>query len=129
MPGIPQTRIAEKETCTMPLAVLDGPTIKAGESLSNGLDCSSGDIVRITIPQEYTPANLTFQVSTDGNFYNDLFTSKGEEITVVAKPSTGIIIHEAWARSINFLKFRSGSRDLGKTRLLADQANSKKPNK
>ncbi len=95
----------------MPLAILDGPTIAAGESLSDGIDCSSGDIVRITVPQEFTPANLTFQVSTDGVFYNDLFTSKGEEITVVARPSTGIVIHDVWAQSINFLKFRSGSRD------------------
>jgi hypothetical protein len=101
----------KKEDRIMPLQVLDGPTIAARESLSDGIDCSSGDIVRITVPQEFTPANLTFQVSTDGNFYNDMFTSKAEEVTVVAKPNTGIIIHEAWARSINFLKFRSGSRD------------------
>src|ERR1700757_3058981 len=95
----------------MPLQIIDGPTIAAGESLSQGIDCSSGDIVRITVPQEFTPANLTFQVSTDGNFYNDLFTSKGEEITVVAEPSTGIVIGEHWAKSINFIKFRSGSRE------------------
>jgi hypothetical protein len=95
----------------MPLAIIDGPTITAGESLSEGIDCSSGEIVRITVPQEYTPANLTFQVSTDGVFYNDLFTSSGEEITIAARPSTGIVIHEPWTRSIAFLKFRSGSRD------------------
>ncbi|MBO4221966.1 hypothetical protein [Bradyrhizobium neotropicale] len=95
----------------MPLAILDGPTIPAGESLSDGIDCSSGVIIRITVPQEYTPANLTFQVSTDGNFYNDLYTSKGEEVTITAKPDTGIIIGEAWTRSIAFIKFRSGSRD------------------
>ena len=70
----------------MPLTIVDGPTIAAGESLSDGADCSAGTIVRITVPQEFTPANLTFQVSSDGNFYNDLFNSNGEEITVVAKP-------------------------------------------
>jgi hypothetical protein len=95
----------------MPLVILDGPTISAGESLSDGIDCSSGEIVRITVPQEYTPANLTFQVSTDGNFYNDLFTSAGEEVTVAAEPNTGIVIQERWVRSIAFLKFRSGTRD------------------
>lgn len=95
----------------MPLAIVDGPTIAADESLSDGVDCSAGTIVRITVPQEFTPANLTFQVSSDGNFYNDLFSSSGEEITVVAKPNTGIIIPEPWARSINFIKFRSGSRE------------------
>jgi hypothetical protein len=94
----------------MGITIVDGPTIAAGESLSDGADCSAGNIVRITVPQEFTPANLTFQVSSDGNFYNDLFTAQGEEITLVAKPSTGIIVHDLWTRSINFIRFRSGSR-------------------
>ena len=94
----------------MPLTIIDGPTINLGKSLSDGVDCSAGTIVRITVPQEFTPANLTFQVSSDGNLYNDLFTASGEEVTVVAKPDTGIVISEHWAKSINFVKFRSGSR-------------------
>jgi hypothetical protein len=94
----------------MSLSIVDGPTILAGESLSDGVDCSAGTIVRITVPQEFTPANLTFQVSSDGGFYNDLHTANGEEITVVAKPDTGIVVHETWTKSINFIKFRSGSR-------------------
>jgi len=92
------------------LNIVDGPTIAAGESLSDGADCSAGTIVRITVPQEFTAANLTFQVSTDGNFYNDLYTARGEEITVAAKPNTAIVVHEMWTRSINFIKFRSGTR-------------------
>jgi hypothetical protein len=63
------------------------------------------------VPQEYTPANLTFQVSSDGNLYNDLFDSDGDEITLVAKPNRGIIVPATWARSIAFIKFRSGTRD------------------
>jgi hypothetical protein len=93
----------------MPLQIVDGPTIAAGESLSDGADCSSGTIVRITVPQEYTAANLTFQVSSDGNFYNDLYNSDGEEVMISAKPNTGIVVHEAWTKSINFIKLRSGS--------------------
>ena|ERR1700748_1423192 len=95
----------------MTLEIVDGPTIAAGESLSDGVDCSAGTIVRLTVPLEFTPANLTFQVSSDGNFYNDLFDSKGEEITCVAKPTAGVIISEHWARSIAFIKLRLGSRD------------------
>jgi hypothetical protein len=95
----------------MPITIVDGPTIPFGESLSDAADCSAGNIVRITVPQEFTPANLTFQVSSDGNLFNDLFDSKGGEVTVVAKPNTSILISEAWGRSINFVKFRSGSRD------------------
>ena len=95
----------------MTLAIVDGPTIARGESLSDGADCSGGTIVRITVPQEFTEANLTFQVSSDGNFYNDLFDAQGEEITVVANPNSGIGVSEHWTRSIAFLKLRSGSRD------------------
>jgi hypothetical protein len=94
----------------MPLTIVDGPTIAAGESLSDGADCSAGTIVRITVPQEYTAANMTFQVSSDGNLYNDLYTADGGEITLVAKANTGIVVHEAWTKSIKFIKFRSGTR-------------------
>jgi hypothetical protein len=94
----------------MPLVIVDGPTIQAGQSLSDGVDCSAGQIVRITVPQEYTNANLTFQVSSDGNLYNDLFSSDGIEATVAAKKSTGIAVEARWTRSIAFIKFRSGSR-------------------
>ena len=95
----------------MTLQIIDGPTIPHNESLSDGADCSGGQIVRITVPQEYTPANLTFQVSSDGNMYNDLFDAQGNEITVSAKPNTGIVVGERWTRSINFIKFRSGTRE------------------
>jgi hypothetical protein len=95
----------------MPLAIVDGPTIAQGESLSDGVDCSAGTIVRITVPQEFTDANLTFQVSSNGELYNDLFDDQGEEITVTATPDSGIVIEGRWVRSLAFLKLRSGSRD------------------
>jgi|SRR6185436_7139222 len=95
----------------MALEIIDGPTIPAGQSLSDGADCSAGNIVRITVPQEYTKANLTFQVSTDGNFYNDAFDVYGNQITVVAQPDSAIIMHESWTKAVNWIKFRSGTRD------------------
>jgi hypothetical protein len=95
----------------MSLEIIDGPTIPRGESLSEGVDCSAGEIVRITVPQEFTEANLTFQVSTDGNLYNDLFDDSGDEITVTANPDSGIVISSLWTRAIAWIKFRSGSRE------------------
>lgn len=95
----------------MSLQVVDGPTIPLNELLSDGVDCSAGTIVRITVPQEFTEANLTFQTSSDGNLYNDLCDDKGEEITVVAKPDTTIVVHGPWVRSIGFIKLRSGTRE------------------
>jgi hypothetical protein len=95
----------------MSLTIVDGPTIPHNESLSDGADCSGGDIVRITVPQEFTPANLTFQSSSDGNMYNDLYDAHGQEITMVAKPDTTIIVKADWARSLGWIKIRSGTRD------------------
>lgn len=95
----------------MTLQIVDGPVILEDESLSDGADCSAGDIVRITIPQEFTDANLTFQVSTDGVYYNDLYSAAGSEITISAKPDTAIVIRdEVWGKAINFIKIRSGTR-------------------
>jgi hypothetical protein len=93
----------------MPLEILDGPTISEGESLSEGIDCSGGNIVRITVPQEYTKANMSFQVSSDGIGYNDLYDTQGNEITIVAKPDSGIVIGERWGRVFGFIKLRSGT--------------------
>ena len=95
----------------MSLQIVDGPTIPQGESLSDGADCSAGTIVRITVPQEFTEANLTFQTSSDGNLYNDLYDEKGEEVTVPAHPDTTIVVSGAWVRSIGYLKLRSGTRE------------------
>ena len=94
----------------MGLTIVDGPTIAAGESLSDGADCTGGSIVRVTIPQEYTPANLTFQASSDGSFYNDLYDADGNEVTLPVKPDTTVVVSAHWTRSIGFVKFRSGTR-------------------
>jgi hypothetical protein len=93
------------------LQVIDGPTIARGESLSDGIDCSAGTIVRITVPQEFTEANLTFQTSSDGNLYNDLYDDAGDEVMISALPDTTIYISGRWVESIGFIKLRSGSRE------------------
>jgi hypothetical protein len=95
----------------MALQIIDGPVFQAGESLSSGIDISAGDIVRITCPVGWTPANLTFQVSSDGaSGFNDLYDSAGNEITVVVRgDNSAIIVRDPWSKTINFIKFRSGS--------------------
>lgn len=99
-----------RKATTMGLTIVDGPTIPLNESLSDGVDCSGGTIVRITVPQEFTPANLSFQSSSNGDLYNDLYDAEGEEVIMVAKPDTTIIIEAPWARTLGWLKFRSGTR-------------------
>lgn len=94
------------------LQVLNGPTIEAGESLSDGVDCSGGQLVRITMPTDWDDdAPLTFEFSTDGTFYNDMFGLDGYAVTIahVVKGS-GVIIPADIGRAIAFIKFRSGGR-------------------
>lgn len=95
----------------MTITGIAGPTIQAGETLSDGIDCRAGEIVRLSMPADWTPANLTFQVSTDGKLFDDLFDDQGEEITVKnVAPGSAVTVPRLAARAIAFLKFRSGSR-------------------
>jgi hypothetical protein len=95
----------------MPLTVLNGPTIPAGESLSDSLDCSAGDIVRITMPKEWDNAAITFQASTDDVGYNDLYGPDGQELRVATKAGVGILLDVSRTLAVAFLKIRSGSAD------------------
>jgi hypothetical protein len=96
----------------MTLQVLNGPFIQAGESLSDAVDCSAGELVRFTMPGAWSDAApLTFQISTDGVFYNDLFTLDGHELTLpVVVPGAAVLVSHDVGRAIAFIKFRSGTR-------------------
>jgi hypothetical protein len=93
------------------LQVLEGPTIAAGESLSDVIDCTAGQLVRITMPPEWDEAPLTFQISTDGVFFNDLFQLDGYEVAIEdVVPGSAVLIPESIGRAIAFMRFRSGTR-------------------
>ena len=95
----------------MPLTVLNGPIIPAGESLSNSVDCSAGKIVRLTMPAGWNGGNITFAISSDDGGYNDLFTPDGHEFTMVVTPGAAIpIAFDGLTRCMAFLKIRSGTR-------------------
>jgi hypothetical protein len=92
----------------MPLQILNGPIIQAGESLSDGVDCSAGALVKITMPGNWVDAVLTFQTSSDGIMYNDMFMPNGTELTYTVIAGTGIFVPRL---TTGFLKFRSGTRE------------------
>jgi hypothetical protein len=95
----------------MTLQVINGPTIARGQSLSDAVDCGEGQLVRITMPPEWTDAPLTFQFSTDGVFFNDMFGIDGYEVTIPeVVPGSGVIIPADVGRAIVHIKFRSGTR-------------------
>ena len=97
----------------MPLQVLEGPVIAAGAYLSDGLDCTAGEIVRLTMPAQWTGANLSFQISSDGYGYNDLHTIDGREIVIPVVPGSAVVVAPLsdYLRAVAFLKVRSGTRD------------------
>lgn len=96
----------------MALIVLNGPIIAAGQSLSDGLDCTDGDIVRITMPSTWTGANLTFQISSDGAGYNDLYRADGTEVVIPVVPGTAVVVAGLGdiLKAFAWLKVRSGTR-------------------
>jgi hypothetical protein len=95
----------------MTLEVLNGPVIAAGESLSDPLDCTGGNLVRITMPVDWTAAVLSFQASSDGVFFNDLFFSDGREIVFEVIPGTAVLVPVDTSAALAFIKFRSGTRE------------------
>ena len=92
----------------MPLQILNGPIIDAGESLSAGIDCSAGPIVKVTMPGNFVGDTITFQTSSDGIMYNDIFQPDGTELMFRVIAGTGII---GMRLSTGFIKFRSGTRE------------------
>lgn len=95
-----------------PLTVVNGPTIEAGESLSDSVDCTVGTVVRMTMPATWGIGNITFQVSNDGQNFNDLFNYDGRELTMVVTPGAAIpIVFDELTRCWAYLKIRSGSRN------------------
>jgi hypothetical protein len=92
------------------LQVLNGPTIQAGESLSDAVDCSPGQLCRITMPPDWTEAPLTFLFSTDGVFFNEMYGLDGYAVSIkVVVPGAGVIIPGDVGRAIAHLKIRSGN--------------------
>ena len=103
----------------MALQLIAGPIIAAGESLSAAVDCSAGTIVRLMMPQAWTAANLTFQVSADNVTYADAYTVDGREAMIPVVAGSTIVIAMADAlpaaraevpdlRGATWLKLRSG---------------------
>lgn len=86
-------------------------TILAGQSLSSTIDLSDGTAIFLHMPQAWTPANLTFQLSPDNVTFSDAVDMMGREIVMNVLPSTTVRLPIDWASAAaGFLKFRSGSR-------------------
>lgn len=92
----------------MPLVVINA-TIPAGEALSSAIDCGNGTLVWLGMPDDWTEADVTFQVSHDGTTFRDLYNGRGGEVDLVVKPRATIVLPPDMMRSVTWINFRSGT--------------------
>lgn len=85
-------------------------TIRAGQSLSDEIDCGVGAPVMIHVPQDWTSSRLTFQISTDGTIWADFFDRSSLEVAFNVTAGTAVLLETGWAPVLR-LKIRSGGRD------------------
>jgi len=93
------------------MAVINGPTIAAGASLSDQIDISNGQVVAIMTPDDWTPANMSFQVAfvSGGPFHNLYDITYGGEVLVTCIPGSCSLVHVDTMPKNTFFKFRSGT--------------------
>ena len=90
-------------------------TISPGQSLSAAVGMGADTLVGISMPAAWVAAALTFQVSIDGETWQELYADTGTEVTI---PSTAAAAGQfivlptfpsyIW-RGVNLLKVRSGT--------------------
>jgi hypothetical protein len=86
-------------------------TIRAGESLSDAIDCGTGAPVFIHMPDEWTSSRISFQVSPDGTNFKNLFDSNAREIAFNVRAGSSMALETGWT-PVLYLKLRSGTCDL-----------------
>lgn len=93
------------------MAVTEIPiTISSGSSLSSATDLGPYRIFAITMPAAWTDARLTFQGSSDGvNFFN-IFDDAGAEVSITVDASKYVILTAPVKMlGIRWIKLRSGT--------------------
>lgn len=84
--------------------------IANGASLSDAVALGPHRAVAIVMPDTWTAASLTFEVSVDGGTtYKPLYDVYGQEYTVPASNNRTILLPPSDFASVNALKIRSGS--------------------
>jgi hypothetical protein len=84
--------------------------IAAGQSMTDGLNLGGLRLFGLTVPANWTAANVTFQMSADGgNTWTNMYDASGSELTAVAGASRFIAMDPANFASAQWVKIRSGS--------------------
>lgn len=84
-------------------------TIPSGGALSNAVDLDGVKLLGIQMPAAWDAANLTFQVSADGNSFADFYNQSGSEVVINANANRYIALDPALFAGIRYLRIRSGT--------------------
>jgi hypothetical protein len=85
-------------------------TISSADSLSDTVDLSSGVIVGIIMPAQWTGAIVTLQGSLDGEIFYDLYDGMtAREVTFNVQPSSIVAVSPDWMRCCSAIRLRSGA--------------------
>jgi|SRR5215471_6921359 len=96
---------------TKALTIVDA-TFNAGDSMSSVIDCTTLSPRYITIPTNWTPANISFQASNDNATFFDVMGVDGVETCIAAHAGTMIPVPGGnWSADTMWIKIRSGSRE------------------
>lgn len=86
-------------------------------SLSPAVDTGDDYIVGLIMPDVWTPAHVTIQVSTDGAQFHDLFdfelgtSTSASEVKFNVTPGVMVAIDPNTLLMARYIKLRSGTRD------------------
>jgi len=83
-------------------------TIPAGESVSTSADLTGGALAMLIFPTDWTPANVSFQVSADNLAFSDLYDSSGVEVRRNVVPGSAVIIDTSLTQAAMYMRLRSG---------------------
>lgn len=83
-------------------------TITSGQSLSAAVEIVAQRPVKLNMPAAWTAASITFQVSTDGSTFRDLYDVGGTEYALTVAASRCVILNPDTFTGAKAIKVRSG---------------------
>lgn len=89
--------------------VISTATIASGASLSGAIDLGTARLAGIYMPSSWTTANLTYQASTDGTNWFELYDNAGNEYTTTVAAGEAVIVPVSDTIGIRYIKIRSGT--------------------
>ena len=89
--------------------ILNGASISGSLNLGDPALDAGYTPSRILLPDAWTAASITFQVSADGTNFRDLYDENGNEIIYPAAANRAVIVNEPDMKRHNYLKIRSGT--------------------